>query len=99
MWLNSRGASVSVLNSPPGTVTYHARVDDEFPRERPAGIVRRRRAGNSLSDEVYSRNLRWEPTEYLRLYELGHNDDDHVEITEEEANRFILRTRAKLQGP
>ncbi|WP_327657686.1 pentapeptide repeat-containing protein [Streptomyces sp. NBC_00483] len=96
LWLNSRGASVSVLNSPIGTVTYYARVDDEFPRERPAGIVRRRRAGKSLSDEAFTRNLRWEPTEYLRRYELGHNEDDHVEITEEEATRFILRFKAKF---
>lgn len=97
-WLNDRGASVEVLNSPPGTVTYYARIDDEFPRERPAGIVRRRRAGQSFRDEAFTRNLHWEPTEYLRLYELGHNDSDHVEITEQEANRFISRITAKLRG-
>ncbi|MET8468982.1 pentapeptide repeat-containing protein [Streptomyces sp. NPDC006422] len=97
LWLNGRGASVSVLNSPAGTVTYYARVDHEFPRERPAGIVRRRRAGRALSDESFTRNLRWEPTEYLRRHELGHNEDDHVEITEEEATRFIRRIKAKLQ--
>ncbi|MFE0137864.1 pentapeptide repeat-containing protein [Streptomyces sp. NPDC059037] len=97
-WLESRGASVNVLNSPPGTVTFYAHIDDEFPRERPAGIVRRRRAGQSFRDEAFTRNLRWEPTEYLRLYELGHNDSDHVEITEEEANRFVTRITAKLGG-
>ncbi|MCX4834898.1 pentapeptide repeat-containing protein [Streptomyces sp. NBC_01016] len=94
-WLNSRGASVTVLNSPPGTVTYYARVDDEFPRERPAGIVRRRRDGTTFRDEAFTRHLRWEPTEYLRRYELGHNDDDHIEITEEETARFITRIRAE----
>lgn len=96
LWMNDRGASVEVLNSPSGTVTYYAKIDDEFPRERPAGIVRRRRAGQSFRDEAFTRNLRWEPTEYLRLYELGHNDGDHVEITEEEANQFVSRITAKL---
>lgn len=98
LWLNGRGASVEVLSSPSGTVTYYARVDDEFPRERSAGIVRRRRAGRNFHDEAFTRNLRWEPTEYLRRYELGHNDSDHVEITEEEANRFISRITAKIRG-
>lgn len=96
LWLEGRGASVKVLNSPPGSVTFYARIDDEFPRERPAGIVRRRRSGQSFRDEAFTRNLRWESTEYLRLYELGHNDSDHVEITEEEANRFVSRITAKL---
>ncbi|MGW0737016.1 pentapeptide repeat-containing protein [Streptomyces sp. NPDC002851] len=98
LWLNGCGASVDVLNSPPGTVTYYARIDDEFPRERPAGILRRRRAGQSFRDEAFTRNLRWEPTEYLRLYELGHNEDDHVEITEAEANQFISRIIDKLRN-
>jgi len=33
--------------------------------------------------------MRWEPTEYLRRYWLGHNDDEHVEISEEQAERVI----------
>ncbi|MFD5518150.1 hypothetical protein [Streptomyces sp. NPDC127066] len=40
-------------------------------------------------DEAFTRNLRWEPTEYLRLYELGHNEVDRVEITDAEASAFI----------
>ncbi|MGW6270302.1 pentapeptide repeat-containing protein [Streptomyces sp. NPDC055060] len=98
LWLSDRGASVEVLNSPPGSVTYYARIDDEFPRERPAGIVRRRRAGQTFHDEAFTRNLRWEPTEYLRLYDLGHTDSDHAEISEEEVNQFISRITAKLRG-
>lgn len=98
LWLNSRGASVQVVNSPRGTTTYYARITDEFPRSHPAGVVRRRRAGLSFRDEAFTRNLRWEPTEYLRLYELGHNEDEHVEITEAEANAFVQQITAKLGG-
>ncbi|MGW2701532.1 pentapeptide repeat-containing protein [Streptomyces sp. NPDC001340] len=98
LWLNRHGASVQVLNSPAGAVTYYALISDAYPRSNPEGIVRRRRAGDFTSDEAFTHNLRWEPTEYLRLYELGHNEEDHVEITEDEANQFISRITAKLRG-
>lgn len=98
LWLNQRGASVQVLNSPTNMVTYYALVSDDYPRSNPQGIVRRRRAGDFTSDEAFTRNLRWEPTEYLRLYELGHNDDEHVEITEKEARQFISMITRKLQN-
>lgn len=98
LWLNQRGASVQVLNSPADMVTYYALVSNDYPRSNPQGIVRRRRAGDFTSDEAFTRNLRWEPTEYLRLYELGHNDDDHVEITAEEAHRFISMVTRKLRN-
>ncbi|MFD4482885.1 pentapeptide repeat-containing protein [Streptomyces sp. NPDC058471] len=91
LWLTERGAAVQVLNSPVGTTTYYARIDDEFPRSHPSGVVRRRRAGRLVRDEAFTRNLRWEPTEYLRRYELGHNDTDHVEISQAEADAFVRR--------
>ncbi|MFC8125760.1 pentapeptide repeat-containing protein [Streptomyces sp. NPDC057302] len=91
-WLHQRGATVQVLNASPDTTTYYARVSDDYPRSSPAGIVRRSTAdGGITSDHAYTRNLRWEPTEYLRLYELGHNDTDHVEISAAEADAFIAR--------
>jgi hypothetical protein len=48
-------------------------------------------------DEAFTRNLRWEPTEYLRRYHLGHDDVDHVEITEAEADAFVARITEKLK--
>ncbi|MEU8955563.1 pentapeptide repeat-containing protein [Streptomyces sp. NPDC048518] len=100
LWLNDRGASIQVINSPVDSTTYFALVSDDYPRNNPMGLVRRRTAprlggGVNTSDEVFTRNLRWEPTEYLRLYELGHNDDDHVEISEPEANAFIKMVTRK----
>ncbi|WP_306316264.1 MULTISPECIES: pentapeptide repeat-containing protein [unclassified Streptomyces] len=98
LWLNDRGANVQVLNSPPTATTYYARINDEFPRAHPMGVVRRRRAGTVTRDEAFTRNLRWESTEYLRRYEMGSTDGEHVEISEEEANRFISDVTGELQA-
>jgi hypothetical protein len=83
-----------------GRITYYAKISDGHPRSSPRGIVRRRLVGREEAtyDEAFTRNLRWEPTEYLRLYALGHNDVDHVQITEIEAARFIESTVARLSG-
>ncbi|MET9663531.1 hypothetical protein [Streptomyces sp. NPDC006510] len=72
-----------------GEITYYAKIGEGCPRSSPRGIVRRRVDDGRTHDEAFTRNLRWEPTEYLRLYELGHNEIDHVEITEVEAAAFI----------
>ncbi|MET9919409.1 hypothetical protein ABZZ04_20245 [Streptomyces sp. NPDC006435] len=84
-----------------GRITYYARVGEGYPRSSPRGILRRRLVGREAEthDEAFTRDLRWEPTEYLRLYELGHNDIDHVQISEREAAAFIESTVEKLTGP
>ncbi|WP_415950362.1 hypothetical protein [Streptomyces sp. KLOTTS4A1] len=82
-----------------GNVTYYAKIDDNGPRSSPRGLVRRRtdRDGGT-HDDAFTRNLRWEPTEYLRLYRLDHNDIDHVEIPEQEAAAFIERMIRSVDG-
>uniref|UniRef100_A0AAU2V202 Pentapeptide repeat-containing protein n=1 Tax=Streptomyces sp. NBC_00003 TaxID=2903608 RepID=A0AAU2V202_9ACTN len=97
LWLNSRGADVRVIDPASREITYYAKIGDGYPRSSPRGIVRRRFLDGVAYDEAFTRNLRWEPTEYLRLYELGHNDVDHVEITEEEADAFVAAVTAKLR--
>ncbi len=72
-----------------GQITYYSKIDERSPRDSPRGIVRRRIVGDMKHDEAFTRNLRWEPTEYLRLYALGHNDVDHVQISAREAATFI----------
>ncbi|MFI6933131.1 hypothetical protein [Streptomyces sp. NPDC050287] len=79
-----------------GEITYYAKISDGYPRSNPRGIVRRRIDEGQTHDEAFTRNLRWEPTEYLRLYELGHNEVDHVEISAVEAARFIDSAITKL---
>jgi hypothetical protein len=60
--------------------------------------MRRRTAEGRTVDEVFTRSLVWKPTDYFRRYDLGHNDDDHVEITEAEATEFVRRVRARSCG-
>ncbi|MCT9138373.1 pentapeptide repeat-containing protein [Streptomyces violarus] len=88
-WLNSRGAKVRVLDPRSGHITYYAKFSEGYSRSNPQGIVRRRMVNGVAHDEAFTRNLRWEPTEYLRLHALGHNEVDHVEISEAEAVAFI----------
>ncbi|GHK01040.1 hypothetical protein SY2F82_28370 [Streptomyces sp. Y2F8-2] len=90
-WLNTRGANVRVLDPRSGDITYYAKFSEGYSRSNPQGIVRRRMVNGVAHDEAFTRNLRWEPTEYLRLYELGHNEVDHVEISEAEAAAFIKK--------
>lgn len=97
LWLNGRGADVRVIDPASREITYFAKIGDGYPRSSPRGIVRRRFLHGVAYDEAFTRNLRWEPTEYLRLYELGHNEVDHVEITEEEADAFVAAVNAKLR--
>ncbi|MFF8870883.1 pentapeptide repeat-containing protein [Streptomyces massasporeus] len=88
-WLNSRGARVRVLTPRSVAITYYAKFTEGYSRSNPQGIVRRRMVNGVAHDEAFTRNLRWEPTEYLRLYQLGHNEVDHAEISEAEAVAFI----------
>jgi hypothetical protein len=83
-----------------GRITYYAKVDESCSRANPRGLARQRLvgSGNERYDEAFTRNLRWEPTEYFRLYELGHNEVDHVEISEAEAAAFIELMTEKLTG-
>lgn len=94
-WLNNRGANVHVLDPRLGDITYYAKFSEGYSRSNPQGIVRRRMVNGVAHDEAFTRNLRWEPTEYLRLYELGHNEVDHAEISEAEATAFIKKVTEK----
>jgi hypothetical protein len=76
-----------------GRITYYALINENFPRENPLGIFRRRLHRDETYDEAFTRNLRWEPTEYLKLYWLGHNDIGHVEISEAEAGAGLSSRR------
>ena len=75
LWLNDRGADVRVIDPASREITYFAKIGDGYPRSSPRGIVRRRFLHGIAYDEAFTRNLRWEPTEYLRLYELGQRQD------------------------
>ena len=75
-------------------VTYYALLAGNRTRENPSGMVRRTHSDPPV-DEVFKRDLSWQPTDYLRRYFLGHNDVDHVEISEDEAQAILGRWRAR----
>lgn len=77
-------------------VTYYGLLSTGRTRSNPSGVLRIRTSGDRKVDEVFTRNLGWEPTDYFEKYRLGHNDDDHVEITAAEAADFVRRIRSKL---
>lgn len=77
---------------------YYAKLRPGHPRSNPSGVVRRRGAGTSR-DDAFTRNLRWEPTEFLRRAAIGLDDTDFVEIPESEAVDFVLRLLAARLHP
>jgi hypothetical protein len=78
-------------------ITYYASVTPAHGRSNPVGLLRRIHTQPEPTDEVFRRDLQWHPTEALYRYWLGHNDNDYVEITEEEANNIIARWRERFQ--
>ncbi|MEU6119004.1 hypothetical protein ABZ840_31255 [Streptomyces sp. NPDC047117] len=86
-----------------GRISYYAKIGEGYLRSSPKGILRRRLVGreSETCDEAFTRNLRWEPTEYLRPYKLyasGHSDIGLVQITEVEAAAFIESVMGKPAG-
>ncbi|MEE1742944.1 hypothetical protein ACFYNF_40750 [Streptomyces sp. NPDC006641] len=81
-----------------GQITYYAKTGEGHPTSSPRGIVRRRIDDGQAYDEAFTRDLHWEPTECLRLHELGHYEGDHIQITEIEAAAFIESTTKKPTG-
>ncbi len=75
-------------------VTYYALLAGGRTPDNPSGMVRRTHT-TPPTDEVFTRDLTWRPTEYLERYRLGHTDTDHVEVTEEQANAIIEGWRAR----
>lgn len=80
-------------------VQYYGKLRPGYPRSAPSGIVRRRGEGPGVVDEAFTRNLRWEPTEYLRRHALGLDDTENVEITDAEAVDFALGVIASQLRP
>jgi hypothetical protein len=76
-------------------VQYFALLRDGGTEETASGLVRRIHTKPIPTDEAIGRDLEWHPTEYLRLYWLGHNDQPHVEVSAEFAAQLIERWRAQ----
>lgn len=77
------------------SVTYYARMSLNRTRDNPSGLVRRIHTIPMPTDQYFGRDMQWHPTEYLRRYWRGHAEDDHEEITADEAQAIIDRWRVK----
>jgi hypothetical protein len=75
--------------------TYYALIDDFSSRAQPGGVLRRLGRGEGTVDEVFSRNLTWDPTPLLRAAERGDTMFDFAVITEDAANEIVARIRAE----
>ncbi len=69
--------------------TYYFATNPLLPEKGVISVFRRRGGGAQPTDEVFSRDGRWHATDYLYLYQLGHDDDDLVEVSEAEADALI----------
>ena len=76
-------------------ISYYALVDDFSSRALPGGVLRRARRNGGTVDEVFSRNLTWDPSPLLRGAERGDTTFDFIPITEDEADEIVARIRAE----
>ena len=74
---------------------YFALIRDGGTAQDASGLIRRTHTRPQPTDEAIGNDLAWHPTEYMRLYHLGHNDNGHVEITADAAAALVERWRAK----
>jgi hypothetical protein len=74
-------------------VTYYAIVDEFTSRERPRTVLRRVENDEGRTDEMFSRDLKWEFSPLLYAAERGDTMLDFIPINEEEANRIVERIR------
>jgi hypothetical protein len=76
-------------------ITYYALIDDFSSRAQPGGVLRRTQRDIGSVDEVFSRDLKWDPSPLLRAAEHGDTMYDFAEITEGEADAVVARIRAE----
>ena len=77
--------------------TYYAMVNEFSTRERPGGVLRRIEDDEGQNDEVFSRDLKWEPSPLLYAAERGDTMNDFYEISEDEATRIIERIQGEAR--
>jgi hypothetical protein len=76
-------------------ITYYALIDDFSSRAQPGGVLRRTQKDIGSVDEIFSRDLKWDPSPLLRTSEHGDTMFDFVEISQGEADAIVARIRAE----
>ena len=75
-------------------ITYYAMIDEHTSRDQPRTVLRRIASDESTTDEIFSRDLKWEFSPLLYSAERGDTMLDFVPIGEEEAERIVARIRS-----
>jgi hypothetical protein len=78
-------------------ITYYAIFDMDSSPERPVGVLRRVKTDQGQTDEVFSRNLRWEFSPLLYSAERGDTLYDFTPISAEEADQIVIRMQARAR--
>jgi hypothetical protein len=78
-------------------IAHYAIFDEDSSPERPLGVFRRVKTDEGQTDEVFSRNLRWEFSPLLYSAERGDTTYDFTPISAEEANQIVNRMRARAE--
>jgi hypothetical protein len=76
------------------TITYYAMIDERTSRDRPRTVLRRIEGDEGTTDEIFSRDLKWEFSPLLYSAERGDTMLEFVPIGEDEAERIVARIRA-----
>jgi hypothetical protein len=74
-------------------ITYYAMIDEHRNRDQPRTVLRRIESDEGTTDEIFSRDLKWEFSPLLYSAERGDTMLDFVPIGEEEAERIVARIR------
>jgi hypothetical protein len=79
-------------------ITYYAIVNEFSSREDPFGVFRRVEDEEGETDEVFSRDLKWEASPLLYSAERGDTMNDFIPISAEEAEEIVERIRRSVGG-
>jgi NRPS condensation-like uncharacterized protein len=74
-------------------ITYYAMIDEQTSRDQPRTAFRRIENDEGTTDEIFSRDLKWEFSPLLYSAERGDTMLDFVPIDEDEAERIVARIR------
>ena len=74
-------------------ITYSAMIDEHTSRDQPRTVFRRIESDEGTTDEIFSRDLKWEFSPLLYSAERGDLANDFVPIGEDEAERIVARIR------
>ena len=78
--------------------TYYVIVDEFSSRDRPRSVIRRVENDEGQTDELFSRDLKWQFSPLLYSAERGDTTFDVFQVSEEEAGRIVERIR-RSAGP